>query len=271
MKSFEEILKQIISFCKKMPLPLISFAAYNEPSMDPFFIDRLMLLNKFGFTYWWISNASCMTNKIQRFLREYNPKITNFHINMPSCEPERLSKLVGITQFEAQKHIKSMSIFLEENPKLAKRVLFVVHGDGSPEHKQDFQRVLQWATVYSAKAVQASLVNRAGMLKGVGTYVEHSYPSLLFCGAHYTSNIYIGVEGNVYLCCHDYYKKTSFGNLKDQSLQCLLSCPQHKVAEKMLKDKFCRYCVFALGPWARTKNIIARASRRIRRAFHLAD
>jgi len=268
MELFETILYRIMEFQSGKDLPLISFAAYNEPSMDPLFTQRLRLMTELGFTYWWISNLSCMTKEIVSFLHEFSPRTTNFHINMPSCKPERLSELVGIPLPEAREHIESLKLFLEEEMELSKRVDLVVHGDGSARHHEDFKHILEWASPSLAKVHKAGLVNRAGMLEGVGSYVDYHSAALLRCGVSYTSNVYIGVDGNVYLCCHDYYQRTSFGNLSQHSLQSLIGSAEYRAAYTLLRESFCRYCVFAVSPWNWGKRLVARVFHKLRRRLN---
>ena len=61
MGLFESILKDISAAFPKTRLKTICFAAYNEPTLDPFFKDRLRMLSQHGFDYWFITNGSRMT------------------------------------------------------------------------------------------------------------------------------------------------------------------------------------------------------------------
>jgi radical SAM protein with 4Fe4S-binding SPASM domain len=93
---------------------------------------------------------------------------------------------------------------------------------------------------------KVGVMNRAGMLQGIGRSVHHSKDAALVCTTNYLSNIYIGVKGEVYLCCHDYYKTTAYANILTDDIATLMKHPSRSASLKILQEQFCKQCEFAL-------------------------
>ena len=122
----------------------------------------------------------------------------------------------------------------------------IVLGKGDAHHKKNFKQMRDFWKNYPVEVVYQIPMNRAGMLNHIaGSPIDHGTDQV-WCTAKYFENLYIGVKGNLYLCCHDYYQKYSFGNIKDGSLSTL---PTQKKRNKMLRKfthDFCRHCPFAM-------------------------
>ena len=227
-------------------LPLISFAAYNEPLLDPYFQDRLRLMTKMGFTYWWLSNGSLLTEELLEFLVSERPLVTNFSFNMCSSDPNVLSEAVGITPIAAKRSLDTLLKALPILDQAGFSTVIKVHGDGSENHESEYQKMVKWVQSTNAKIVKTGVMDRAGMLVGVGKAHQHKKSAKLICGVSNLSNHYIGVKGEVYLCCHDYYKVTSHGNIiKEEFAQIQRSFARKKSLE-ILDEKFCKQCEFAI-------------------------
>ena len=227
-------------------LPLISFAAYNEPTHDRHFKARLRLLTRLGFAYWWISNGSMMNKELVDFLLAERPNITNFYLNLCSSEPLQLAQLVNISQAAATRCLTDLSAALERLPALGRTIYINVHGEGDLTHLERVSAMRRWALPYKVRVVKAGLMDRAGMLRGVGKPINHQSASWLLCGTAHLSNLYIGVEGEVYLCCHDYYKESRFANLLEHDVDEVFAAAKRVAALRMLKQKFCKNCEFAI-------------------------
>jgi radical SAM protein with 4Fe4S-binding SPASM domain len=88
-------------------------------------------------------------------------------------------------------------------------------------------------------------MNRAGMLDGIaGSPVDHG-TDVLVCTAGYLKNLYVGVKGDAYLCCHDYYERYSYGNICEAPLATLRTSDRRKEMLKAFRSDFCRRCPFA--------------------------
>jgi radical SAM protein with 4Fe4S-binding SPASM domain len=245
LSDFEAILRKLKAHYGES-LPLISFAAYNEPTLDPFFKERLRLMTNLGFTYWWLSNGSLMSEDLIDFLIEEKPRITNLSLNLCSSEPEALARMVEITPSAATRYLSTLRSALERLQEPDLTVGIKVHGDGSEEHQKSYDAMKEWVQPLSVSVTKVGVMNRAGMLQGVGRSVHHSKDAALVCTTNYLSNIYIGVKGEVYLCCHDYYKTTAYANILTDDIATLMRHPDRSASLKILQEQFCKQCEFAL-------------------------
>ena len=64
----------------------------------------------------------------------------------------------------------------------------------------------------------------------------------LRCDAGYFENLYFGVKGNVFYCCHDYHQDYSCGNINDTPLAELLESDSYYQQKQNFMQNFCRKC-----------------------------
>jgi radical SAM protein with 4Fe4S-binding SPASM domain len=243
---FETILIEISTAFSKIQLKTISFASYNEPTLDPYFKERLKMLNQHGFSYWFITNGSRLTTELLDFLTHEKPEIDCFHINLPAIDPDEYHHETGAPGqdiFQIKENLASLFMNQREtgSPKTV-----VVHGKGDATHKKNFKRMRDFWKNYPVEVVYQIVMNRAGMLNHIaGPPIDHGTDQV-WCTAKYFENLYIGVRGNLYLCCHDYYQKYSFGNIMDGSLSTLSTLKKRKNMLRKFTHDFCRHCPFAM-------------------------
>ncbi len=246
MELFEAILKDISIVLPKSRLNTISFAAYNEPTLDPFFKDRLRMLSQQGFFYWFITNGSRMTADLVDFIIRERPSITCFHINLPSIDPGEYQKITTAPAQNIGQIRENLARLFENRGRIGSPMAIIVHGKGDGDHKMNFSRMKEYWIKYPVEVVFQGVMNRAGMLSPIaGPPVDHNTDKV-WCTARYFENLYIGVNGNLYLCCHDYYQKYSFGNIQDDSLKNLLTVKKRRDMIRKFTHDFCRHCSFAV-------------------------
>jgi radical SAM protein with 4Fe4S-binding SPASM domain len=218
-------------------IKLISFAAYNEPTADPHFIERLKVLSRKGFRYFSYTNGSLLTEDLIDRLADHSIRITGTYINLPTLDKSEYKKIVG-REGDPRK-ILEMVIYLAK--KIPKRHHILVNGDKSLEHRLHYNGIRN--AVKKKKNIrvkQIKVIDRAGMLEGPGfEHVSHK-GSVIGCASHKLNNLYIGVNGEVYLCCNDYHKRYSFGNIGTTSLNEMLEDRSARIA-KMFSE-FCINC-----------------------------
>ena len=91
---FEHILNEISRTYSKKTFNIISFAAYNEPTLDPELKKRLGMLTESGFQYWFISNGSHMTADLVEFIIKEQIAIYAFLFNVPAIDPDEFHTAV---------------------------------------------------------------------------------------------------------------------------------------------------------------------------------
>ncbi|MBN2399006.1 MAG: DNA alkylation repair protein [Candidatus Aminicenantes bacterium] len=246
MDLFEAILKDILATFPKKRLKTVSFAAYNEPTLDPFFRDRLRMLSRFGFDYWFITNGSRMTSDLVSFLSREKPLISRFHINLPAIDPNEFHQATGAPAADIDPIRKNLAHLFESLGETGSPMSIIVHGKGDAIHVKNFKRMKEFWRDFPVRVVYQGVMNRAGMLNHIaGPAIDHGTDQV-WCTARYFENLYIGVTGNLYLCCHDYYQKYSFGNMADERLEILLASKKRRAMLRKFSHDFCRHCPFAV-------------------------
>jgi len=246
MGLFEAILKDISAAFPKTRLKTVSFAAYNEPTLDPFFKDRLRMLNKQGFDYWFITNGSRMTVDLIDFIIREKPLINCFHINLPAIDPTEYQQATAAPAQDIYQIRKNLTCLFENQKKIGSPMAIIVHGNGDESHKENYKRMQDFWKDYRVNIVFQGVMNRAGMLNGIaGSSIDHDSDNV-WCSARYFENLYIGVKGNLYLCCHDYYQKYSYGNMPDERLEILLASKKRRDMLRKFTHDYCRHCPFAV-------------------------
>ena len=247
MGLFATILAEISATFSKNQLKTISFAAYNEPTLDPHFKDRLRMLGQHGFDYWFITNGSRLTADLVDFITRERPAISCFHINLPAIDPDEYQQATTAPAQSISQIRENLAYLFENLEKTGPARTIIVHGKGDAIHVRNFKRMQEFWKGYPVEIVFQGIMNRAGMLNHIaGPPIDHGTDNVR-CTARYFENLYIGVNGNLYLCCHDYYKKYSYANMADDSLEILLRLKKKRRA--LLREfthDFCRHCPFAV-------------------------
>jgi radical SAM protein with 4Fe4S-binding SPASM domain len=246
MGLFEAILKDISATFPKTRLKTVSFAAYNEPTLDPFCKERLRMLSQYGFDYWFITNGSRITPDLVDFISQERPSISGFHINLPAIDPDDYQQATAAPAKSIIQIRKDLAYFFKNQGKSGPAMTIIVHGKGDDGHVKNFIRMKDFWKEYPVQIVFQEVMNRAGMLNHiVGSPIDHG-TDRVWCTARYFENLYIGVKGNLYLCCHDYHQRYSFGNVTDERIDVLLASKKRKDLLRQYSHDFCRHCSFAI-------------------------
>jgi|TARA_R110000824_G_scaffold15267_1_gene64367 radical SAM protein with 4Fe4S-binding SPASM domain len=251
---FRHILREIRSVYTPRELNVISFSVYNEPTLDPTFKEKLQIMTDMGFNYWFLSNGSGMTKELVDFLIEYPQNIYDVRLNIPTMDEDDWKAITGTTVKMMYKQYYELCYFFERTDRLNFPITVMVNGDGSDSHKKTFLSVYEKFKRFNNLHVSMTgLVDRAEMLKGVKTdkqSMPHSSVDYkgktLTCGMNYFNNLYFGIEGNVYFCCHDYFQKYSFGSVKDKPLKELIQSDERATQMARFNDDFCSKCSQAI-------------------------
>jgi radical SAM protein with 4Fe4S-binding SPASM domain len=225
--------------------PLITFAAYGEPTLDPHLEERLHFLKQNGLTFWFISNGTGLSKAVVDFIIRERIPIMNFHLNVPAMDPSLYEELTGAPQTYALRIKENLFYLFEKADELQASMTINVLGDLGAKHRRAFEEIQECFKAYPVSISFQEVMNRAGMLEDVvRRKIDHG-TDLLICKAGYLQNLYVGAEGNLYLCCHDYYQESTFGSLKDTPLRELLLSPLRKQRIRELRKKFCIRCPYA--------------------------
>ena len=251
LELFRKILLEIRSVYTPWELNDISFATYNEPNLDDTFKEKLQLMTDMGFQYEHISNGSMVTTELTDWLIENPQNIKQFRLNIPTMDEKRWKDMTGSSTAVLYRMYYQLMYLFENSPKLNFPISVIVNGDGSQDHKQEFMKVYQkfQRCPPGINFTMTGLIDRAGTLDGASCETQElnrgpidweDQPTR--CNAGYFENLYFGVKGNVFYCCHDFHQDYSCGNIIDTPLKELLSSEAYQTQKTRFQQDFCRKC-----------------------------
>ena len=251
LEQFRKILNEIRSVYTPWELNDISFATYNEPNLDDTFKEKLQLMTDMGFDYEHISNGSMVTTELTDWLIANPQRIKQFRLNIPTLDEKKWKDITGASTAVMYRMYYQLMYLFENSQRLNFPITVIVNGDGSEDHKQEFMKVYQkfQRCPPGINFSMTGLIDRAGTLEGVecetqklptGSIDWGDNP--LRCSAGYFDNLYFGIKGNVFYCCHDYHQEYSCGNINDTPLKKLLSSEAYETQKLRFQKDFCRKC-----------------------------
>lgn len=206
---FKEILEKAseYGFIKQ-----ISLTSYNEASLDGNFINYIREIDKNGFKLLLYTNGSCLTeDKIKAISELGNGSRVCF--NLPTLDREKFVNITGSMTYD--RSIQAIKTAIEKGI----RVTIIVQGSHE-DRRLEVKRIQK----YFPKANVATYAsnNRGGsVFNDYITEVNITEPRL--CGCYMvTRHICVNVNGELMLCCNDFYHANTFGNIKNYSFQELL-------------------------------------------------
>jgi len=237
MDLFRKILLEIRSVYTPWEFNDISFATYNEPNLDDTFQEKLQLMTDMGFQYEHISNGSMVTTELTDWLIANPQNIKQFRLNIPTMDEKKWKDITGA----------STAVLYRMNFPIT----VIVNGDGSQNHKEEFMKVYQkfQRCAPGINFSMTGLIDRAGTLEGAHCETQELQRGPIDwgdqptrCSAGYFDNLYFGVKGNVFYCCHDFHQEYSCGNINDTPLKELLSSEAYQTQKQRFQQDFCRKC-----------------------------
>lgn len=211
MDLFEEVIAKLAAVCT---VDYVTFQFFNEPTLDQHFTDRVKVLAGHGMQLALYSNASALTQDKIDALKRYGV-LRHLIVNLPSADPAEFARLTGSRSYPHT--VRNLQAAIDAEL----RVQIVVNGTG-----EDLARNLDGITRrYQPLGVEVfpSLTcDRAGDVSGVYAQGVRIEGRLTGCGWP-VQHANISVAGDLFLCCNDYYQREVFGNIRDASIDELMT------------------------------------------------
>ena len=260
-----ELFEYILQKAKAHGVQYISPNAYNEPTIDPLFLDRAEMLVKYGLKMILHSNGSGLTDaKIAR-LKELNV-LESLTFNLPTLDPEKFKAMTGYDKLEKTLEVHRKCI------DAGFAVQFSVNGTNEelranlPAIKVAYPGRTPFPR-YNLELPVTGTDDRAGKLENKhGKWFGITLDRLAGCRIphHWLS---MNIHGDFFLCCMDYDQKTTYGNIKDGTIAEILTSPKAKAIYDQMdgdaiadKDFLCRKC-HVMAQTIHDKTLIARPGR----------
>ncbi|MBK7471115.1 MAG: SPASM domain-containing protein [Betaproteobacteria bacterium] len=246
LKLFGHVMDELASLGRRFKR--ISYNHYNEPLVDPWLVDRIRLSMGYGFFGKILlnTNLSILPKKLPAELKFACDRL-EFNINLPTADPERYRQLHGKDHYHR----------VETNMGRLREAGFALKiniQDNSLVNRADRESVVaRFGAVIPVETIEST--SRGGLVEAVlKHYVKKEDAVLAGClQDRPTSYVHVGVAGEVFFCCQDFFKKDRLGDLTQQPLREILASP---TARKYLEyvygglespaDFICKRCELAV-------------------------
>ena len=234
MPLFAKVLQQV----RNSGILHLTLNFYNEPTLDPLFDERIEAIAKTDLVITLQTNASGFTDSKIELLKRHKKSIELVRINLPSLNYEEYQRITGraLTPNLLDSIDKIMESGLNTEIVVVGNVRDILKNAPLIEKK------------YSCPVKRQKANDRAGSLQTQYCENIHVDGRLTGCTSVLQS-INVGVDGNVYLCSHDYTRSYPVGNLNHTSMTRVLTSPKAEQIRKTVfggsdGDYICRKCSF---------------------------
>jgi pyruvate-formate lyase-activating enzyme len=232
------------------PIEAVFMISYNEPTIDPRFVEQVACLRSAGLPPAVLTNGTGLTPDRIDTIRDLGG-LAYLSINLSTLDAEQYRSDRGHDHLTG---VLANVDYLAEHP-ISPKMDIVVLGEAneSLDRETDAIRRRFADTPFEVRGFEAN--DRAGYLE-VGLGVEDLTAPLRGCdhmGSRPIQQLHINPHGQCILCCQDYDENEVVGDLTQQSLQEVLIGPQMVRARRLVygldesaSDYICRGCRFAL-------------------------
>jgi radical SAM protein with 4Fe4S-binding SPASM domain len=219
--------EQIINRIPIGEIDWISLNHYNEPLLDPNFIEKVCILKKYGFKLRLFTNGVLLNQKkIDALFAIGNVEL--IVVNLPTLDPNKYSQLMGMSYKPA---IMKQLLYLVEK-EFPTEVCINNSHEEALKTKNDLEYFFKQNNSHLPRMIINRTHDRAGLLES-GEFLLKSKASTYGC-RRFFSQLNINVNGEVFMCCQDYYQESIFGNLLEQDLKTILTNESASKLRKMI-------------------------------------
>lgn len=247
MDLFEHILDKAKAY---KSITTVSINSYNEPTLDPHFMDRARTIASKNLWLLLHTNGSGLTRAKLNMLRDIGC-VSELTFNLPSLDPAEFTRLTG-----GAKNLNHVSTMIDYAKLLGFKVGVSVNGTDSdlarnlPALKARYGSSVGFPG-YDLATPTGMTNDRAGLLRGeYAQNINVTAPRLYGCNIA-TDWLYVNVHGSLFICCQDYKQVTAYASIFDGSISEILSSPAARKAygyvtgaEEAPADHICRRCIY---------------------------
>ena len=220
----------------------VSLSSYNEPTMDPYFEQRVARLFSSRLKLNLYTNGSNLSAERISMLGKGRDVVVI--INIPGLDADYYEEITGGGD------IRPVIQNLEECIRSNLDVRLVVNGYGEDVLRQADKLRKRYQNDIAYLILPNYMTDRCGSLPHDGN--QHIYIEGDLYGCDKVLNtLSIAADGMVFLCCNDYFHKTALGNLQHDTLINIVNGDEAKRHRSYIfgepgaaSDYICRYCIY---------------------------
>lgn len=236
------VFNEIIDKAARHPsLKTLAFNAFNEPTLDVHFEERVKKLAQTDIKLLLYTNGSNLDEAKIRLLKE-TEVIDNIKFNLPSIDEKEFCRLTGWKLFD-----RTM-LNIENTIREGFKVEIIVNGDSEEVSRNLSQIQDKFKHNKNVSIVRYITMDRAGLLKN--KYNMNYYHKDELCGCmQIIKELRVGVNGDFFICTMDYYQKNVFGNIRDGEIADIMKSEKAQLIRKQVfgaeiapENYICRRC-----------------------------
>jgi len=237
-----EAFKEVINKVKKYEnIEKVSFSFYNEPTLDPYFLQRIDILKE---------------NNLKLILHTNGSMLSKAYIDY-LCD----SNVVDIIYFNFPNYDKKIFTDITRNPlydKVVENIDYAVSRGlnidfsiqkTDANYRENIDKMNEiYGYKINKKIVAWDTVDRAGLLKNKYNQNVNLNGKLFGC-KKVLEWLFVDVNGNCFICFNDFYVKNVFGNILESEIQDIIDGEKYAILMKKLfgdveasEDFLCRSC-----------------------------
>jgi radical SAM protein with 4Fe4S-binding SPASM domain len=247
IRLFRRVLDELATLDRKMKR--ISFNHYNEPLVDPYLVERVSLALRYDFFQKVLLNTNLST------LREDLPEKLKFaqhrlefNVNLPTTDPDRYRQLHGRDHYQrVERNIQRL-----HEAGFALRINIQSNKFTTPAEREGV--IERFGALASVETISSA--SRGGLMNvQISEGLEKEPGALAGCAQNRPVDyVHIGIDGEVFLCCQDFFKEYRLGDLTQQHLLDILNSePARAYLEYIYSGResppnfICKRCEFAIS------------------------
>ena len=225
---FELILKKAKEYTN---IDLIGLNFYNEPTIDPYFEERIKSISNTEYKLSLYTNGSGLNKQRLKLIKQYG-FLHNLYLNIPSLDKNEFNNMTGSLNFDHSIYILETALDMELP------VVISIQGTGErwENNVRDIKakygsRLNEPMTIFSTWKTD----DRAGALQNkYNRHISVKNEKLLGC-RDLLNALYVDINGNCLMCYNDINRKHILGNIFRDNLSEILSSDE---AERIRKTVF---------------------------------
>lgn len=242
LQFFKKIIEKAV---KHETIRFVTFNSYNETTINPILDKYILVLADSNMKLQLHTNGTGLTFNKLRLLAQCDV-LDSLFFNIPTLNELDFYNLTRAPV----KSYKLLREKVESAMKLGLPIKFSVQGNAYTV-KDTTDQIRYWlGSAFDQDMISNwHTTDRAGLLRNEYSHNVNIRGKLMGC-TDVLQRLYVGVKGDCFQCCEDYYQETVYGNIMDGEIsQILLSdgaknMRQYVYGDKLANDTYlCRRCI----------------------------
>ena len=256
LEFYERVVEQVAQF--RETLDGVFMINYNEPTVDPRFLDQVKILTKHGLKAAVNTNGNGLMPSVVDEVMKLGG-LGYLSVNLSTIDKENYIRDRGRDHLD--KVLRNLDYV--KNLPLAAQMDIAVLGEEDEEHERQFDGISKRFEGSHFTVKKFPIMNRGGWIEK-GNRPPEAIRELGGCenlGSRPIEHVHINPKGECIMCCQDYGNDYVIGDLRESDLADILSGDKAATIRRQVygmeeapDDFLCRRCTFALCK-SRTGNI----------------